>query len=271
MFFFLSKVLDVFLSPLSWALGLVIASAFVERRRLARGLALGGVFVLWFFATGCVSGQLQRTLEAPPTKTLRADVSYDAVIVLGGLVDDDATDAWGMPAYNDNVERLLVAYDLLRTDRAKFAILSSGVGHIGSGTPEADILLEQLAAWGIPRERLIAERTSRNTHENAVESQRVVVARAFHDIVMITSAFHMPRAVGCFRKIGLSVDALPVDYRSSPARFNLQELFPRAGGLHTSAHAFHEFAGRGIYRLRGYSELALLCHLAVGLSLPVAR
>ena len=254
MFFLLSKLLDVFLSPVSWVLALVVASAFVQNRRVARGLAIGGVVVLYVFSTGCVASRLERGLEAPPVRTARDGATYDVVIVLGGLVDDSATSAWGVPAYNENIERLLVAYDLLRTDRARYAILSSGVGHLGNGTPEADVLVEQLASWGIARERLIAERTSRNTRENAVESKRLVVERGFRDVVMITSAFHMPRALGCFSKIGLPVDALPVDFRSGSSDLSPQELLPRAGNLHTSAHVLHERAGRLIYRLRGYTD-----------------
>ena len=253
MFFVLSKVLDVLLSPLSWALALVLASVLVERRKLSRALALGAVFVLYSLSTGCVSNALQRTLETPPLRTARDGVTYDVAIVLGGLVDDEATAAWGEPAYNNNVERLLVAYDLLRTGRVRYAILSGGVGHLGAGVPEGDVLAAQLVRWGIAPERLLSEPRSRNTHENAVESKKLVDERGFRDVLLITSAFHMPRARGCFTRVGLAVDALPVDFRSSGVHADASLLLPRAADFHTSAHAVHELAGRVIYRLRGYT------------------
>ena len=254
MFFLLSKLLDVFISPVAWVLVLLVASAASKRRDVARGLAgLAGV-VLYVFSTGFVASRMAQALESTAQKTMRDDVTYDVVIVLGGLVDDQVTAVWGEPAYNDNVERLLVSYDLLRTGRARTAILSSGVGHLGTaGVPESDTLVEQLVRWGIANDRLIAERSSRNTHENAVESKRIVDERGAKNVLMVTSAFHMPRAAGCFRKVGLAVDTLPVDRRTANPHFTPLELIPRAGNLQESAHVIHEWVGRVVYRLRGYT------------------
>jgi uncharacterized SAM-binding protein YcdF (DUF218 family) len=253
MFFLLSKILDVLVSPLAWVLVLAIAAAVTDRREVARGLAGLAAVVLYVFSTGFVASRMARELESSAARTMRDDVTYDVVIVLGGMVDDQISATWGEPAYNDNVERLLVPYDLLRTGRARSAILSSGVGHFGDGIPEADILVDQLARWGIAKERLVPERASRNTHENAVESKRLVDQRGDKTVLVVTSAFHMSRAAGCFKKVGLTVDTLPVDRRTAAPRFTPMELIPRAGNLHECAHVIHEWVGRVVYRLRGYT------------------
>ena len=122
---------------------------------------------------------------------------------------------------------------------------------------EAHVLRQQLIDWGIAPERVAMEDQSRNTRENAVESARVARERGWKSILVVTSAFHMERALGCFKAVGLEVDALPVDQRGyDPARFSgsWQSWLPRVGNLAQSAHALHEMAGRLIYRVRGYTQ-----------------
>src|SRR5439155_2260254 len=119
--------------------------------------------------------------------TMKDDVTYDAVIVLGGFVDDAATRTWGVSTYSDAVERMLVSYDLLRTGRAKVAILSGGSATSGgTENSEARAIARQLEAWGIEKERLVIEDQARNTHENAVESVRIVRERGFARVVLVT-------------------------------------------------------------------------------------
>ena len=78
-------------------------------------------------------------------------------------------------------------------------------------------------------------------------------ARGFHTVLIVTSAFHMPRAHGCFRAVGLEVDTLPVDFRSFAAPYR-GEWIPRAKHLEESTEAIREWFGRFIYRVRGYSK-----------------
>jgi len=118
------------------------------------------------------------------------------------------------------------------------------------------VLARQLESWGIAPDRLIIEDRSRNTRENAVESARILRERGWPRALLVTSAFHMPRALGCFRAVGLDVDTLAVDLRSDNTPKTLADLLPRTKSLHTSAAALRELAGRVIYRLRGYTALA---------------
>jgi uncharacterized SAM-binding protein YcdF (DUF218 family) len=119
---------------------------------------------------------------------------------------------------------------------------------------EANILVEQLIAWGIEPARLIIESRARNTHGNAVECVRIVRERGWTRLLVVTSAFHMQRTQGCFRAEGMDVDLLPVDFRAyDPARYN-GRLLPRAGAFNQSSNALRELAGRAIYRLQGYSR-----------------
>jgi uncharacterized SAM-binding protein YcdF (DUF218 family) len=253
-FFLLSKTLDILLSPFSWAVALV-ATALLWKGAPSRARWFGGagLGILLLFSFEPLANFLLRRLEQGAVQTYRADANYDALILLGGMVERSSVA--GRPEYNENVERLLVTYDLLRSDRAHYALVSGGA--LDPTVPslvEANVLAQQLFDWGISSDRVIVEPRSRNTHENAVECRRIADERGLSRLLLVTSAFHVPRALGCFRAVGLSVDTLPVDYRSyDPGRFS-GSLLPRANHLERSEMALREWFGRGIYWARGYSR-----------------
>jgi uncharacterized SAM-binding protein YcdF (DUF218 family) len=248
-FFFLSKTLDLLLSPLTWAVVLIAIGLSKKNRRVA----VAGLGVLLLFSLEPVANQLLYALERGAPNTYKGDVPYDAVILLGGAVERATLP--GKPSYNDNIERLLATYDLLRTDRARFAIVSGGAVDSAVLEPvEGDVLGRQLVEWGVEAERVIVESRSRNTHENAVESRRIALERGFTRLLVVTSAFHMSRALGCFRAVGLPVDALPVDYRAYDAKRFSGSWLPRANHLERSTMVLREWFGRGVYRIRGYSR-----------------
>jgi uncharacterized SAM-binding protein YcdF (DUF218 family) len=254
-FYVLSKILDVLLTPLAWCVVLVAAGTFgVQSSSRRRGLSAGGILLLLFFSLEPVSNALYASLESSVLRTVRADVTYDVVILLGGVVDNRVEATSGQRAFNENNERLLETFDLLREGRARYAIVSGGPAP-SNRTPitEARALAEQLVAWGIDPDRVVVEGRARNTRENAVESAAIVRARGWKKVLIVTSAYHMSRAYGCFRAVDLDVDALPVDFRSYASPFS-GELMPRAQYLDASTAAIREWSGRAIYRARGYSR-----------------
>lgn len=253
MFFLLSKLLDVFLSPYTW--GLVLMGAAVpwrvrdrsprqtRRRRLYGGLGLGLLLVASFPP---ISNVLLWRLEHGATSTYDASVTYDAVVLLGGVVDERAMNTSHQISYNDNVERLIVTHRLVRDGKARVVIVS-GI------TPEAEVLAQQLEDWGIAKDRIILEARSRNTRENAVYSQEIARSRGFERVLVVTSAFHMARAAECFAAVDMKVDTLSVDYRASPS-IPLGEWIPRAGSLGLTTMVLREMGGRVIYRVQGYAK-----------------
>lgn len=260
MFFFLSKTLDIFLSPLSWAIFLIAASfpwtklgaAQWSRRRWCFGL---GILILVVSSSLPVANGLTRLLEQSAVSTYRPDVVYDAVILLGGMVDEEATLRMGQPSYNDNVERLVMTYKLLREGKAKVAILSSAAmdaRHPEGG--EALVLGRQLEEWGIAKERIVIEDRARNTHENAVFSQEIVRAQGYRNVLIVTSAYHMVRSRECFAAVPMDVDSLAVDYRAHASIEHLVEWLPRASSLMVTSAMLREMAGRYIYRVQGYGK-----------------
>jgi uncharacterized SAM-binding protein YcdF (DUF218 family) len=259
-FFFLSKLLDVFLSPYTWAVLLLLytipwrrpQTRGGRRWRMKRAAGLAGLGLLILFAIPRVSNALLYRLEHAVGSTYSPDVTYDAVILLGGITDESVQAETGQPAYNDNVERLVMTHRLLATGKARYAIISGAAMDPSlERFGEARVLAGQIEAWGIDPSRLILEERARNTHENAVYSQRIVAERTFGKVLIVTSAFHMRRAAECFEAVGLPVDTLVVDYRASSQG---GALLPRAQHLAESAMVLREMAGLYVYRLRGYAK-----------------
>jgi uncharacterized SAM-binding protein YcdF (DUF218 family) len=255
-FVFLSKVLDLLLAPLTWALLLVLLGLVLHRRRarLAGGLRWLGLLVLYAFSTEPVANGLQRWVEAGAVSTFRQDVVYDAVIVLGGAVDADATERSGRPEYNHPVERILRGYEMLREGRARQVLISGGTLDTRPGAlVEADVLARQLRMWGVEPGLIVTEGRSRNTRENAVESERLIREKGWKKLLLVTSAAHMPRALGTFEAVGLKPDTLVVDVRAHEWNPRGAWFHPRAGNLSAGTEALRELFGRLVYRLRGWA------------------
>jgi uncharacterized SAM-binding protein YcdF (DUF218 family) len=250
LFFFLSKLLDLLLSPLTWALLLLLFAVPWSRRRIrrwrrARALTIAAVAILVVFSIEPVANTIVYSMEHDAPSTYRSDVTYDAVIILGGLTDEDVTKENGQPAYNENVERVLMSHRLLRDGKAKFAVPSGGSG-------EAALMAEQLRDWGIEADRIVVEGEARNTRENAVYTAAIVKERGWKKILLVTSAFHMKHSIECFNAVDLDFDTLAVDYRAT--RRPRTWLQPRAQFLAVSSAMIRERFGRFIYRFQGYSK-----------------
>ena len=251
MFFFLSKLLDLVLSPLTWVLVLLLFAVPWTRRRArrwrrGRALTLGALALLLLFSIEPVANAILYSMEHDAPSTYRPDATYDVIVLLGGVTDEDVTDENGQPAYNENVERVLMTHRLLRDGKARFVIASGGSG-------EGALLAEQIRDWGIEPERIVVEGDARNTREIAVYSAAIVKQRGWKKVLLVTSAFHMKRALGCFVAAGLHPDTRSTDFHEYSSRYSLSWQ-PRANHLSGSTGALREYVGRMVYELRGYTR-----------------
>lgn len=245
------------LDPLYDALVLLFLAYALRRRfpRTSAWLPAAAGLLLLVFSVPVTANDLEHALEAPVEPVMKDGVVYDAVIVLGGAVDGPTTADTGEPQFNDAVERVLEGYEILRTNRARFAILSGTSWRPGRGNPEAEsrLIADQFVKWGIDPSRIVTDETSRNTHQNAIESVRIAREHGWLHDVLVTSAAHMKRARGCFSRLGLEVDTRAVDYVAyDPARHR-HGWGVRTVTLVESVAAIREWVGRLVYRLRGWT------------------
>src|SRR5512143_3448953 len=169
----------------------------LARARPRRSLALTALAaaILVVFSSEVVSHRLEWAAEGDVRSTYRPDVVYDAVVVLGGMVDPDVSRASGEVELDEHAERILRAWELLRAGHARAVLISAGNARLERGErTEAELLAGLLARWGVPSEQIVVEARSRNTRENAVESSRIAAGRGWRTLLLVTSAYHMPRA-----------------------------------------------------------------------------
>lgn len=140
----------------------------------------------------------------------------DGIIVLGGSVDPVLSEARGQAAVTSAAGRITEATVLARRFPSARILISGGDGRLDPGLlSEAAVTRDLLVQLGVPAQRIELESVSRNTYENAVLSYAAAQPRADETWLLVTSAMHMPRAVGCFRRAGWTVVPYPVDYRTS--------------------------------------------------------
>ena len=199
---------------LAIALGALLL--FTRWRGLGRFIVVLAALLALSIAFLPVGDWLLRPLEErfPPLSDLPQKV--DGIIVLGGAVNTEISDSRHQPTVNDHGERFIAFADLARRYPTAKLVFSGGGPELENGNfREADAARLVLQWMGMDTGRVIFERESRNTFENVVDSKALAHPTAGETWLVITSAFHMPRAVGLFRAQGWPVIADPVDYQTS--------------------------------------------------------
>ena len=259
--FVLSKLVWMAVQPLSlvFFLGLVALLLILLRwRRAAIGLLSTALLVLFATLYTTTGSVLLQTLEARFPRPAADPANLACMIVLGGAFETEVTTARGGIELNQSADRFVEALRLALLHPQAKILVSGGDGSL-SGAYEGDAAasLRFFSAFGLARDRLITEMTSRNTDENAQNSREVLVDNGLSDCLLITSAFHMPRAVGLFRKAGIETVPWPTDYRTSgEATLGLDFTQPLSNSQLTTT-AVREWLGLLVYRLTGQTSQVL--------------
>ena len=186
----------------------------------------------------------------PPWDAARG--APDGIIVLGGAISPDVSAARDEVALNEAAERLTVAAELARRYPDARILLSGGsAALIYDEGAEALLALRLLQDLGIARARILLEDRSRNTVENAVFSKAIAQPKSGERWLLVTSAHHLPRAVGVFRKVGFPVEPYPVDWRTRGPKDVLRPFATLGDGLRRSDTAVREWVGLAVYWLTG--------------------
>jgi len=175
----------------------------------------------------------------------------DGIVVAGGIVDPIASQARGQPVIGGAVERLTAASELALLFPEARIIFSGGSGDLlRQDLKEADYVAPFFSQMGVGLERIVFENQARNTVENAEISLKIADPQPGETWVLITSAFHMPRAMGTFRKAGWNILAYPTDFSTNPD-FAWRYGFNFTSGLGKLTQAVHEILGLIFYRITG--------------------
>ncbi|MCP5364684.1 MAG: YdcF family protein [Hyphomicrobiales bacterium] len=254
MTFTLSKVFWLLVKPsnvLMFVLLFAVVAYLSGKRRLARilfGVATCGLLLITFLPVG---NWAITPLDNRFPQQLPEDV--DGIIILSGSVNPTYTLSRGTVSFTAAAERYIVALELARRYPKAQLVITGGDTRAGQPLGDGESLIERLLVdLGLDRSRLVIEGDSVNTYENAVFSKRLIQPRPDQSWLLITSAHHMPRAVGVFRHAGWTIHPYPVDYNSIGTYGLGFHLFITAGGrLAKLDAAMKEWTGLLIYWLLG--------------------
>lgn len=261
MFIFLSKFLPPLIYPLGLACLLVAAALLLQKKaRLQRWVLLLALGLLLLGSNRWVAMALMRPLEwryLPQGELPQAEV----IVVLGG---DTAPPIYPrrIPEVGGSGDRLIYAAYLYKQGKAENILFSSGAIEWLYLAEPGNENVQLLELMGVPRHAIWLESKSLNTYENALYSRQILEEKGIRRILLVTSAFHMPRSVALFEHQGLEVIPAPTDFRTTQADWEalshgdirnlLVNLLPGPDNLQMVTVALKEYLGILVYRLRGW-------------------
>ena len=253
--FLLSKLFWLFARPNTFALFLAClgAALLIRHRRWGRWPLLLGLG--WF--TAILLTPLAAWLSLPLEDRFprpRPPARVDGVIVLGGAVEQLLSERRGIPALNGAAERMTEAVALSRRYPEARILFTGGSGNpLGTALSEADVARDLFTSLGLEGSRVLLEPLSRNTWENATMTRAMVPPREGETWLLVTSASHMPRSMGCFRQAGWQVTPWPVNYSTLPGGAGWFDP-PLSFRLGQAEWAVREYVGLVAYRLLGRTD-----------------
>lgn len=253
MFFNLSKILIFFTDPLFYIMLLSLIGVSRFKRKL---LFLLIFFICYIPTTSIVSKRLLFFLEHLEEPTVSTNtMPYEAVIVLTGMVNLDNS-SLNQIEFSEAVDRILTGIEWVLNNKANYLVISGGSGSLFNNQNSESVLLGQFAQkLGVPENKIILDTTSKNTFQNAVNTSVLLNEKHLERVVLVTSAFHMYRANGCFKRAGIDADLLPVDYNASLATTDFRDFLPSTSALSESFLFLHESIGILVYWITGKAEL----------------
>jgi uncharacterized SAM-binding protein YcdF (DUF218 family) len=254
MFFFLSKTLSYLLKPLVIIVGLFVASWLLKNAIWKKRLFLIAISLLLFLSNDFIANEVMKAWEIEVTPFAEIKNKYEYGILLCGVakVDVGPDDRVYIGSAADRVTHTLQLY---KTGYIKKILVSGGSGRIiDIGEREADQLASLLQLMGVPKEDILIENGSRNTHESSVEVKKIISGITTPDqCLLITSAFHMRRSVACFNKVNWPMDHFSADLQSHNRNFYVDTLLiPKTEAMNQWNILLREWTGYVSYWVMGY-------------------
>ena len=254
MFFILSKALLFLLSPFFWLIISIAIFLFFKKPKWKKIGKWSAIFIFIFFTNSVIFSTFCRMWEIPGTPLTEAE-HHDVAIVLGGMFE-----------YNGDLkeisirrqgDRLFKAVSLYKMGKVDKLLISGDSGFLTDrGLHEAKQVKEVLISWGIPEQDVITEEISINTHENALETKKILSQSYPHcnKFLLVTSGIHMKRSLACFENEGIVCTPFSTDLYANQTGnyFWDQYMIPNADNMLLWNKLFKEMAGYLTYAVVGY-------------------
>lgn len=250
----LSKAIAQLLLPPGGLIVLASIGLVFWKQPWGRAIVMLALALLWLLSTVPVRDLLLNPLEQryPPlnvTQMQKLQAGHTVIVVLGGGLYEQAPEYGGQDSLrNDSLMRSLYAADLaIKSGLDVYA--TGGALKPGQGEPEGQVMARMLIRFGVNPQHVHAENKARTTWENGVYIQSMMHKAGARQVILVTSAWHMPRSVWVFEALGMHVIPAPCAYRVDATAYDLRSFLPRWNVLADSGDGLHEYLGLLWYRL----------------------
>jgi len=241
--------------PLTIIFILIVIGAIYLKKKWGKRSLWTGIILLWFFSNPFIANQAMLAWE-PDFKSFDEIENHEIGIVLTGITNLSKT-TYDRTFFNKGADRITHALQLYRMGKIKKILITGGQG-LNPVNPqsEAEVLKRFLLMTGVPEADILIEDQAKNTAENASFTKAFLEEKGIstnQEFILITSAFHMYRAKGCFDKVGLKTETFPADYYSNDTKYDLPTLFfPSPSSIDNWHKLVKEWIGIIVYNLVGY-------------------
>ena len=240
------KILPLLFSPLIILIGLIILGLITNSKKIG----LLGIFILLFCSIPIVSDKLIAYLESNYKLNQVSEVQEaDAIVVLSGMVKviknkNNFDYEWG-----ESVDRIFAGIELFKENKSQTLILTRGKLPWSVGVPEGEYLREFAIKFGVPEKNILLTENVENTDQEAKAIKKLFSINS-PKVILVTSAFHMTRALTVFEAAGIDIVAFPVDFQSSESKLTFMSFIPSANALSGTSFFVREIIGRTYYKLK---------------------
>ena len=245
----LHKLLPLIVSPLGLVIGLLVLSVIFRRR----GPSLFALLILLVASLPLTSDRIWTALESDyPYRSIESVENADAVVVLSGILGGIETADGVVSQWGSAVDRLFVGIDFLDSGKAPLIIFTRAQWPWLNLPPEGEILAERALTMGVDSGQILLTGTVTTTAEEADEIKTLMEFAGMERVILVTSAYHMPRAKMLFDRAGVKSIPHPTDFKSSGGHLDWMSFVPSAGGLSKTSGGIRELIGRFYYRIKFY-------------------
>ena len=240
------KILPLIFSPLFFIISLIIFGLIIGSKKIS----LTGVIILVILSMPIVSDKLIAYLESDYELIKPSKVeSADAVVVLSGMVKTIQTKNGLDYEWGEAADRIFAGIDLFKLNKAPVLVLTGGKLPWSIGVPEGEYLRDVASDLGLPKKDILLTENVENTDQEAKAVKKLLLLDN-PKIILVTSAFHMPRAQLVFKAAGINVIPFPVDFRIGAQKITFMNFIPSAGSFAATSFFVREIIGRTYYNLK---------------------
>ena len=249
MFYVLSKTVGLLVKPLTWLIILTAVAVFGRKPKTKKKSIIASLVILLVFTNPLLVDRVVKQWEPAPV-AVETLPTFDIGILLGGFAHH--LPASGKIELTDAGDRLWQTVSLYQQGKIRKILISGG--NFNDAKPEAAAVRDALIAMGIPDSAILAETKSQNTRENALFSAELIAANhPDATCILITSALHMKRSLGCFRKAGLNPEAFPAAHIARYDKvYRAEWLRPDPAALRYWDRLVNEWVGMAVYKIQKY-------------------